>query len=119
MSNCPHVEIIICKCGKNRSLYGLRTEEKQPKKWDVNWAFPISEKRAQSEKYERNKIQGEFNFTDEYPGCPYCRNNNCFSCGSCGKLTCWGGAQIVTCAHCNTVCNIEGIILQLETGGDL
>ena len=119
MNNRPHAEIIICKCGKKKALFGLRAEEKQNKQWDVDWAFQISEKRAHSENYVSNKIQGSFNFTDKYPGCPYCGNSGIFSCGTCGKITCWDGSQTVTCSHCGTVSNIEGTISQLETGGDL
>lgn len=118
MAKIPHAEIVICRCGKTKTLFAIRAEEKSNQKWDVDWAFPITEKRAKSEKYIGNTIEGSFIFTEMYPGCPTCGNSGIFSCGTCGKITCWDGSKQVICAHCGASSIIMGTISQLETGGD-
>ena len=47
-------------------------------------------------------------------------NMSFFSCGTCGKLTCWDGAtKTVKCGHCGKVSDIEGTISTLSTGEDI
>lgn len=119
MSNKINAEVVVCKCGKTHQLYGMRAEEKTKNQWDLTWAFPISPSRQKNEKYDGSNLQGSFNLTEEFPGCPYCGNIGFFKCGTCGKLTCWTGEKTVTCSHCGKVSQIGGTIESLSGGGDL
>ena len=119
MNDRPNAQVVMAKCSKKRLSYGMRVEEKERKTWHVTWAFPISDKRARAEKYENTKIEGSFVLDNTYKGCPYCGMSGFFSCYKCGKISCWDGAQTVTCAHCDTVSDIGGTISELDVGGDL
>jgi hypothetical protein len=119
MSEMMNATVILCKCGKKKGLYGIRLEEKRPRQWEMNWAFAISENRARKEKYGESKIQGSFDFSPEYPGCPYCGTGGIFTCHRCQEISCWDGSDRVTCAHCGTTANIGGSISELKTGGDI
>ena len=114
-----NAEVILCRCGQNKSVFGIRVEEKRHRVWEMNWAFALSEKRARGERYGENKVQGSFEFGDDYPGCPYCGNTGIFTCGGCKEVTCWDGSKKVTCAHCNRTIEIGGRISELKTGGDV
>lgn len=115
-----NAQIILCKCSKAQGIYAMRAEEALKNKWKINWAFAITAKRAQSEKYNSSQINGSFDLADEFPGCPFCGNMSFFSCGTCGKLTCWDGVtKTVKCAHCGKVSDIEGTIATISTGEDI
>ena len=120
MNNRPNVKIVLCRCGSNGKLYGMRTEEVARGEWHINWAFPVSEKRAKAEKYDGETIQGRILLAREFPGCPYCGNGGFFSCGGCGKLTCWNQKDDkVKCANCNSNITLTGTIDKLNTGNDV
>lgn len=115
-----NAHIILCKCAKVHKFYAMRTEEAPDDKWNINWAFALSDKIIKAEKYEETTIKGYFNLTKDYPGCPYCGNKNFFSCGICKKLTCWDGiTKTVECAHCGKISEINGTISKLNTGEDI
>ena len=112
-------EIVVCRCGRNRAMFGIRAEEKQGNRWDVNWAFPLSENRAKAENYVATKINGSFNFTEKYPGCPHCGNTGIFKCNGCGAVTCWDcESNHVVCSGCGSTLTLSGTISELTTGGD-
>ena len=120
MDNIINARIIICKCSSCKKVFGMRTEETGYRQWMVNWAFPISDKRVKSEKYDLNRIEGSFSLASEYPGCPYCGNRSFFSCGKCGKLTCWDSNTVeVTCSYCGVIDKISGTISSIDVGGDV
>ncbi len=114
-----NAEVILCRCEKKKSLFGIRVEETRSRVWEMNWAFAISETRARGERYGEAKIQGSFEFGEGYPGCPYCGSGGIFTCGKCGETNCWDGAERVTCANCGHSANIGGSISELKTGGDI
>lgn len=115
-----NAQVILCKCSSTHGIYAMRAEESSKSKWKINWAFAITEKRAQSEKYNSSQISGSFDLVDKFPGCPYCGNMSFFSCGTCGKLTCWNGVtKTVKCAHCGKVSYIEVTISELSTGSNI
>ena len=102
--------VIMCKC-KNRESYGIRVE-KMNNDWFRTWSFKISEQSAKNEGYIDEKIQGSFEATSEYPGCPYCKTYGFVLCGVCGKLSCWSpGTGIFSCSWCGN----SGETIEAET----
>jgi len=67
--------------------------------WVRTWAFKISETRAKSENYGREKVSGTMKPTPEYPGCPYCGAVEIIQC-PCGKMSCYHGGLEVVCPWC-------------------
>lgn len=103
MSEYREALVVLCKCGETHKSYGIRTEKKDKKRWELTWAFPIKESAAKREGYDRTSIGGEISYASEYPGCPYCGRRELTVC-SCGHLNCtvlkngvftceWCGAQ--------------------------
>lgn len=93
--------VVICsRCGGNKKLYGVRTEEKRGI-WYFTWAFKLKEDVAKREGFLTTKIDGTDTETDNtYPGCPYCGKKGFVHCRECGELTCFDGENWFTCAHC-------------------
>jgi len=105
--NMKEATVITVKCARTSKLYGMRMEKKDTK-WVATWAFRLSEVTAKSEKYDKEKVSGELDMDDNYPGCPYCGSYGLIQCGSCGKLFDWDGkSQNISCVHCNTKINLE------------
>lgn len=94
--------VIIAKCRHSKMPFGIRIERRPDAVWYCNWAFPITERGASNEGYGDTMISGQMALDEDYPGCPYCRADAWFSCGKCGKLTCYGGEERVTCAWCSS-----------------
>ena len=111
MSEMPEAVIVIAKCKTQNKTYGMRFEKSRVNKWRVNWAFPMKEAAAKREGYDKTTVSGDIEFTNEYPGCPYCKETNLTLCG-CGHLSCThlvGG--IFTCVWCGakgTIGEYEG-----------
>ena len=101
--------VALSKCSKIKKIYGIRFE-KIGRDWRYTWAFPIQEKAARKEDYDKTKITGALIQGEEYPGCPHCGAKSFFYC-SCGKLNCWDGkSNVVTCNWCGTTGELrEGI----------
>ena len=87
MEKMKEAVVILCKCGRTHKLYGIRTEKVARKHWLMTWAFPIKEKTAEHEGYGTS-IDGKIDFSDDYPGCPYCEQAEWVMCGCCGRLSC-------------------------------
>lgn len=106
--------IMLCKCGHSHQTYGLRTEKLAKNHWRVNWAFPIRESAAKNEGYDKTSVKGNIEFTNEYPGCPYCGSHEMTLCTSCGHLTCTHPISgIQTCEWCGNQGELG------DFGGDL
>lgn len=109
--------VALCKCTHTKNAYGIRFE-KTGTNWTYTWAFPIREKTAVHEHYDKTKITGALIEGEEYPGCPHCGARGFFLC-SCGKLNCWDGeSQIVTCSWCETTNRLGGCIDSIDTTGN-
>lgn len=87
MSKVNEAVIVLAKCGHSHKTYGMRAEKVGLNHWRINWAFPIKEASARREGYDKITIKGEIEFTDEYPGCPYCGSHQLTVC-SCGHIGC-------------------------------
>lgn len=100
--------IVIAKCEPHNKTYGMRFEKSAPNHWRVNWAFPMKESAAKREGYDKTTVSGNIEFTDEYPGCPYCKETNLTLC-SCGRLSCSHLVnEVFTCAWCGARGTIGG-----------
>ena len=120
MSQILDAKVIMCTCPTHRKQYGILMEEYQSGTWNIRWAFPISEQRAKSERFDKSTISGQFYLASEYPGCPYCKAPSFFVCG-CGKLSCWNcGEELSTCANCGRQSRITyGSDFTFDSNGDV
>ena len=91
-------KVMMIKCQKNRKAFGARIQKEGPN-WRMTWA-----------------IKGSFIFDEEYPGCPHCGAQSFFTCGKCGKITCWDGSDTATCAWCGNKSKIQ-LVNELEVKG--
>ena len=108
--------VIMIKCQKNRRPFGARIQ-KEGRNWLLTWAFDIDERIAAKEGFEsQSTLKGSFITTDEYPGCPHCGARSFFTCGKCGKITCWDCSDITTCAWCGNTSKIQ-LVDELEVKG--
>lgn len=88
--------------------------------WYRTWAFPIDEKRAAGEGYQKNRIESGLPETADYPGCPYCGEKGFFYDGNCGKISCYHGENPFTCPWCErTYTEISTIDKVPCEGGDI
>ena len=82
-------------------------------------AFPIQEKTALNEDYDKTKITGALIQGEEYPGCPCCGTKGFFYC-SCGKLNCWNGkSRIATCNWCGATGELSDGIDSISITGNI
>jgi DNA-directed RNA polymerase subunit RPC12/RpoP len=79
--------IILAKCSKHNHTFGVRVEKRE-NDWVSTWAFPIDDKKAKREGFDRNEIKGSLLPTADYPGCPYCGEKVLVHC-ACGKMICY------------------------------
>lgn len=94
--------VVLAKCGKSHKAYDMRVEKMEKDHWLVTWAFPIKETAAKREGYDKTTVKGDIEFSDEYPGCPYC-GGKAFTLCSCGHLNCTVvKSGIFTCEWCGT-----------------
>ena len=104
MRNVNDAVVVLCKCAKTHRTFGIRAEKTGRDHWDFTWAFPIKEAAAQREGYDRTKVGGEIDFTDEYPGCPYCGNVGFGLCPNCKRLDCgYEIERLMPCEWCGHV----------------
>ena len=120
MSTKIQAEVILSKCREGKKIFGVRMENTSLG-WKYNWAFKISDKRANAEEFENTHIVGDIYPDPEYPGCPYCRGNSFIICGNCGKLYCYNEKNgVSTCEWCgNTgrLSNYDGA--GISSSGDI
>ena len=111
--------VLLGRC-KDRRLFGMSAYKTPYGDWERRWAFPIDEKRAHNEGYDRQQIQGSLNAAADYPGCPYCHNSGFVICGSCGHYTCYSGETSLYCAWCSKLMdNIQPASQFTVSGGDV
>ena len=110
--------VALCKCSQTHQMYGIRFE-RTGKDWKYTWAFPISEKSATREQYDKTRITGNLSKGEEYPGCPHCGAIGFFHC-ECGKLNCWEGAgRTATCCWCGMTGELEDGIDSIDITGNI
>ena len=77
--------IIMIHCLKQNKVFGARTERRSDGDWWRTWAFPISERIAKAEGYDKTPVRGNLYSTIDDPGCPYCGGNGFVQCNRCHK----------------------------------
>lgn len=97
-------QVVISKCKKSK-IYGIRMEKKDGV-WVTTWAFPVSEKRAETEKYSSVELKGTFKKSDEYNGCPYCGTKQFVLCEKCSKISCYNNETEIVCNWCGNKGNV-------------
>ena len=94
--------VVLSKCGEVHKTYGIRTEKKSVDSWAFTWAFPIRESSAKREGYDKSSIRGNIQCTEEYPGCPYCKQRNFIFCSGSGHINCYVvKGDTFTCEWCS------------------
>lgn len=92
--------IVLARCPENnKKLYAIRMQ-KNGSNWNLTWAFPVDEKKAKSEGYDRTDLKGTFIPAENYNGCPTCKAKAFMYCPRCSKITCYHGESRATCAWC-------------------
>jgi len=84
--------VILAKCSVHGGTFGIRVEKRETD-WVSTWAFPIDDGKARREGFHKTKIKGAFSPTSDYPGCPYCGDNELVQCG-CGKMICYSESRV-------------------------
>lgn len=97
--------VILMRCARVSKSYGVRIQLMEDGDWYRTWAFPINEKAARVEGFDKTPIRGNLFVIDEYPGCPYCGTKDFVQCGKCSKLTCYNGEESYKCQWCGQVMN--------------
>ena len=93
--------VILFKCPTKEKTFGVTVEKMQNGDWQRVWAFPLDEKVAKNEGFDRIQVQGSLQGTEKYPGCPFCKEHSFFQCGNCQRYACYHGESSVTCPWCN------------------
>ena len=110
--------VALCKCSQTKESFGIRFE-RDGKEWTYTWAFPIQERTALKEDYDKTQITGSILEGPEYPGCPHCGTKGFFYC-SCGKLNCWDGrSRTATCSWCGQTGELTDGIDSLNITGNI
>lgn len=111
-------KVMMAKCEKTKESFGMRIQKDTANTWLLTWAFEIAEELASKEGFDsESNIVGNFVTTGEYPGCPSCGAKDFFTCGACGKITCWGGNSFTTCAWCGNSSEITFVDQLTVKGG--
>jgi hypothetical protein len=112
------IVIITARCRKSKQSYGVRLERMSADRWEATWSFPIKDGVAKREGYAEATIEGHFDFSTKYPGCPFCQAGGLFQC-DCEKLGCWDGStERVVCPTCNKKITLGGEVTSLKAGND-
>lgn len=102
MSKVNEAVVVLAKCGGSHKTYGMRLEKTGNDRWLITWAFPIKKTAAKREGYDKTTVKGGIEFSNEYPGCPYCGCKALTLC-SCGHLNCTTIKNgVFTCEWCET-----------------
>ena len=117
MSELKEAVIVLAKCAHSHKTYGMRVEKNGKDNWNVTWAFPIKESSAKREGYDKTTVKGNIQFSNEYPGCPYCGGTELTVC-SCGHLGCTVvNNGIYTCEWCGSQGQLGGYGGEAITAG--
>ena len=103
-------KVILARCERNKKLFGMRIERPGAVKdfWVMNWAFRIDENSARNEGFDSERVVGNIDFTNDFPGCPYCGTKGFVVCGNCGRLCCYSDSSYSTCAWCGSSGEVSG-----------
>ncbi len=99
-----NARVVLCRCQATKKIFGMRIEQMHEKTWFANWAFPIDEKRAKSEGFDKESLDIHCVIDENYPGCPYCHRTSYCQCGTCQKNICCDRNKdtSIVCPWCET-----------------
>lgn len=104
--------VILAKCTRQPTTYGIRIQSDDGETWLKTWAFPVDMNRARREGYGQDQISGYYFVDESFPGCPYCGAKQVISCNICHRASCWNGETEMDCAWCGN--RMEGIYTTTE-----
>ncbi len=82
---------------------GIRLEEQSRGHWVADWAFKIKEGVASKEGYDKSRINGQFEVSHEFPGCPHCESKSFVLC-DCQNLLCYEeSSRRFKCPKCGII----------------
>lgn len=117
LSTKSKVAIVLARCCQSKAEFGIRFEQ-LTSLWIADWAFLLKPGTAKREGYEKTRLDGQFQFANNYPGCPKCKSGSIFLC-TCGNVGCWNGqTKAVTCPWCSQRVTLECPIESLPAGQD-
>ena len=91
--------VVLCRCPESKGLFGIRLDYLEGR-WKAAWSFKLRESTAKREGFGNNHITYTGEYTEEFPGCPYCGSKYFVLCGMCDKLTCDTPDVTTTCGWC-------------------
>jgi hypothetical protein len=98
-----NVVIITAHCSKTGHRMGIRLEEKSRRHWVADWAFKIKESIASKEGYDKSRVDGQFEFSHDFPGCPHCESKSFVLC-DCQNLLCYeASSRRFKCPKCGII----------------
>jgi hypothetical protein len=115
-----NIAIVLGRCTRDKGSFGLRLERAGPETWQMTWAFAIKETVAKKEGYDCVVLEGSFDVSESYPGCPHCGAGSIFRCSDdCGVVGCWDGrSRQVRCPGCGQMIELGGDLTSLDAGSD-
>ncbi|MBR1592031.1 MAG: hypothetical protein IJ666_03355 [Ruminococcus sp.] len=81
-------QLLLCRCSRNKELFGITMEQRTSNEWEFMYSYPIEEKRTESEGFDSNTVTASMYFSSSFAGCPYCRTLSFFQCGICHRINC-------------------------------
>ena len=97
-------QVLLCRCIKNKKLFGITLEKRTGNDWEMIYSYPIDEQHMKSERFDQNQITAAMYLSSMFLGCPFCRCKSFFQCGICDRINCNGDSNSVPveCAWCNS-----------------
>ena len=90
---------VMAVCGRTKKPFGMTVDKDGPRRYRLVWAFKVDKDKARREGYDQQTITGNVSVDPEFPGCPYCKCKDFFTC-RCGAIVCYHGQEVVTCPEC-------------------
>ncbi|HAJ97675.1 MAG TPA: hypothetical protein DCO72_08065 [Ruminococcus sp.] len=98
--------VLLARCKSSKALYGITIEQIDQNSWSMKYSYPIDEKRAESEGFDKTTISADLYSAPDFRGCPTCGATANVKCEACHKLTCWNGEEASQCAWCGITLNV-------------
>lgn len=67
---------VMAACERTKQPFGITVDKNSSGQYKFVWAFKIDKEKAQREGYDKTNIKGNITLDAEYPGCPYCGEND-------------------------------------------
>lgn len=97
----------MAMCPQHRGLFGITVDEICHNQYSFVWSFKLDERRAKSEGFEQQSVNGSVVMEPDFPGCPYCGAKTFVFCGKCGAISCYDGHGTSKCPKCGFVSRVE------------